>query len=136
VDVLRGLVTALIIGIAIWLLAIAILFALGRRAHARELTLLVPNLLILFRGLLKDDRVPRGTKGLVWFALAWLASPIDLIPEFIPGLGPLDDALIAAIVLRHVVRRTERAVVLEHWRGGVGTLDLLAGRVDSAVRER
>ena len=62
---LRGLVTALVIGIAIWLLAIVILFALGRRAHARELAGLVPNLVVLFRGLLRDDRLPRRTKGLV-----------------------------------------------------------------------
>jgi uncharacterized membrane protein YkvA (DUF1232 family) len=134
--VLRGLVTALIIGIAIWLLAIVILFALGRRAHARELAVLVPNLVILFRGLLKDDRVPGGTKGLVWFALAWLASPIDLIPEFIPVLGPLDDALVAALVLRHVLRRTGRAVLVDHWRGEAGTLDVLAGRVGMVTGER
>jgi uncharacterized membrane protein YkvA (DUF1232 family) len=127
--VLRGLITALAIAVAIWLLAIGVLFALGRRAHARELAGLVPNLVILFRGLLKDDRVPRGTKGLVWFALVWLTSPIDLIPEFIPVLGPLDDALVAAIVLRRVLRRTDRAVLVEHWRGGAGTLDVLAGRV-------
>jgi uncharacterized membrane protein YkvA (DUF1232 family) len=132
--VLRGLVTALVVGIAIWLLAIAILFALGRRAHARELAGLVPNLVVLFRGLLRDDRVPRATKGLVWFALVWLASPIDLIPEFIPVLGPLDDALVAALVLRHVLRRTERTVLVDHWRGGAGTLDVLVGRVDPTPR--
>jgi uncharacterized membrane protein YkvA (DUF1232 family) len=134
--VLRGLVTALVIAIALWLLAIVILVALGRRTQARELVGLVPNLVILFRGLLGDDRVPRTTKGLVWFALAWLASPIDLIPEFIPILGPLDDALVAALVLRHVVRRTERAVLVDHWRGGTGTLDVLAGRVHAAPRRR
>ena len=124
--------TALAIGIAIWLVAIVILVAMGRRAHARELAGLLPNLVSLFRALLRDDRVPRATKGLVWFALAWLASPIDLIPEFIPVLGPLDDALVAAIVLRHVLRRTERDVLIEHWRGGTGTLDLLVGRVPAA----
>ncbi|HEX5938083.1 MAG TPA: DUF1232 domain-containing protein [Actinomycetota bacterium] len=133
---LRGLVTALVIGIALWLLAIMMLVAVGRRAQARELVGLVPNLVILFRGLLGDDRVPRATKGLVWFALGWLASPIDLIPEFIPILGPLDDALVAALVLRHVVRRTERAVLADHWREETGTLDVLAGRVHPASRGR
>ena len=119
---------ALVIGIAVWLVAIMVLVALGRRAQARELVGLVPNLVILFRGLVGDDRVPRATKGLVWFALVWLASPIDLIPEFIPVLGPLDDAIVAALVLRYVLRRTERAVLVAHWRGGAGTLDVLAGR--------
>jgi uncharacterized membrane protein YkvA (DUF1232 family) len=127
---------ALMIGVAIWLLVIGILFALGRRAHARELAVLVPNLVVLFRGLLRDDRVPRATKGLVWFALAWLASPIDLIPEFIPVLGPLDDALVAALLLRHVLRRTERDVLIDHWQGGEGTLDVLAGRVDPVPHGR
>lgn len=133
---LRGLVTALVIAIALWLLAMVILVGLGRRTQARELVGLVPNLVILFRGLLGDDRVPRTTKGLVWFALAWLASPIDLIPEFIPILGPLDDALVAALVLRRVVRRTERGILVDHWRGGTGTLDVLAGRVRPAPRRR
>ena len=133
---LRGLVIALIVGIAVWLVAIVVLIALGRRAQARELVGLVPNLVILFRRLVRDDRVPRGTKGLIWFALVWLASPIDLIPEFIPVLGPLDDALVAALVLRHVLRRTERAVLVEHWRGGPGTLDVLVGRPNPVPRER
>ena len=133
---LRGLVIALIIGIAIWLVAIVVLVALGRRAQARELVGLVPNLVILFRGLVGDVRVPRATKGLICFALVWLASPIDLIPEFIPVLGPLDDAIVAALVLRHVLRRTERAVLLEHWRGGTGTLDVLVGRAQPVPRER
>ena len=127
---LRGVITALIIGIAIWLLAIAVLFVLGRRGQARDLVGLVPNLVILFRGVLKDDRVPRATKGLVWFALVWLASPIDLIPEFIPVAGPLDDVIVAGLVLRHVLRRTDREVVDAHWRGEPSTLDaiLTAGR--------
>lgn len=133
---LRGLVMGLVIGVLIWLLAIVILVVLGRRAHARELASLVPNLVILFRGLVGDDTVPPGTKALVWFALVWLASPIDLIPEFVPILGPLDDALVAALVLRHVLRRTERAVLVRHWRGGAGSLDVLAGRVRPASAGR
>ena len=123
--VLRGLVIAVVIGLAIWLLAILLLLALGRKAQAREIAGLVPNLVILFRGLVGDPRVPRRTKGLVWFALAWLVSPIDLIPEFIPVLGPLDDAIVAALVLRHVLRRTDGSVLIDHWRGERSTLDAL-----------
>src|SRR3990172_2695084 len=51
------------------------------------------------------------------FAVVWIASPIDLVPEFIPVAGPLDDAIVAALVLRHLLRRTDRSVVFEHWRG-------------------
>lgn len=133
---LRGLLIAVVIGIAVWLVVILVLFALGRKAQAREIAALVPNLVILFRGLVRDPRVPRGTKGLVWFALAWLVSPIDLIPEFIPVLGPLDDAIVASLVLRHVLRRTERSVLLDHWRGERSTLDALVKARGSPARER
>ena len=129
---LRGFVIAVIIGIAVWLLAILVLLALGRKTQAREIAGLVPNLVILFRGLVGDSRVSRRTKGLVWFALAWLVSPIDLIPEFLPVLGPLDDAIVAALVLRHVLRRTDRSVLLDHWRGERSTLDALVKSRGSA----
>ena len=61
-------------------------------------------------------------------AIVWLVSPIDLIPEFIPVAGPLDDAIVAALVLRYVLRHTDRSVLEAHWRGGGTTLDVLAGR--------
>jgi uncharacterized membrane protein YkvA (DUF1232 family) len=120
---LRGLLISVGIVLAIWLLALVILLVLGKRTQARELTKLVPNLLVLFRGLLKDPRVPNGSKALLWFAVVWLLSPIDLIPEFIPVAGPLDDVIVAALVLRHVVRHTERSVVLDHWRGEASMLE-------------
>jgi uncharacterized membrane protein YkvA (DUF1232 family) len=57
----------------------------------------------------------------------WIASPIDLIPEFIPIAGPLDDAIVAALVLRHLLRRTARSVLIEHWRGDPATLEAIVG---------
>jgi uncharacterized membrane protein YkvA (DUF1232 family) len=121
----RGLLIALVAVISIWFLAILALVVLGRRSTARELAVLIPNLLLLFRGLLGDPRMPRGSKLWLWFAVVWLISPIDLIPEFIPVAGPLDDAIVAALVLRHVLRRTDRDVLSEHWRGDPGTLDVI-----------
>jgi uncharacterized membrane protein YkvA (DUF1232 family) len=119
----RGLLLALGFMALLWLTAIVVLVAVGRRSQARELAALVPNLVVLFRGLLGDPRVPRSSKNWLWFALVWLLSPIDLIPEFIPVAGPLDDAIVAALVLRHVLRRTDRAVVADHWSGKPTTLD-------------
>ena len=84
---------------------------------------LIPNLVILFRGLLRDRRVPRSSKLWLGFAVAWFVSPIDLIPEFLPVIGPLDDAIVAALVLRHVLKRTDRGVLADHWRGDPATLD-------------
>lgn len=130
---LRGLLVAVACVVAVWVLAILVLVSLGRRSQARELANLLPNLVLLFRGLLADPRVPRSSKGWLWFALAWCISPIDLIPEFVPVAGPLDDAIVAALVLRHVVRRTDRAVLADHWRGDPATLDAIIG---AGKRER
>ena len=119
---MRSLLIALGIGVVGWLAAIAALIAVGRRSAARELATLIPNLVMLFKGMLRDPRVSRGSKGWLWFAIVWLVSPIDLIPEFVPVAGPLDDAIVAALVLRHVLKRTDASVLSEHWRGEPATL--------------
>jgi uncharacterized membrane protein YkvA (DUF1232 family) len=122
-----GSVLLLTLGVAasVWLVVILALMVLGRRSQARELVALVPNLVVLFRGLIRDPRVPRSSKLWLWFAIAWVISPIDLIPEFVPVAGPLDDAIVASLVLRHVLRRTDRNVLSEHWRGDPATLDAI-----------
>jgi uncharacterized membrane protein YkvA (DUF1232 family) len=122
---MRALLLALGIAAAVWVAAVLLLILAGRRSAARELAVLLPNLVALFRGLLKDSRVPRGTKLLVGLAVAWVISPIDLIPEFVPIAGPLDDAIVAALVLRHVLKRAGREVVEGHWRGDPATLRLI-----------
>jgi len=122
-----GWLIAIIVVVGVWLAAIGGLAIAGRRSAARELATLLPNLVVLFRGLLRDPRVSRGSKALVWFAIVWVVSPIDLIPEFIPIAGPLDDAIVAALVLRHVLRRSGPDVVAEHWRGDPATLSLIVG---------
>jgi uncharacterized membrane protein YkvA (DUF1232 family) len=118
----RSLLIGLAAAVGLWLVLIIVLILMGRRTAARELAKLLPNLLSLFRGLMRDPRVPRRSKVLLGFAALWIASPIDLIPEFIPFLGPLDDAVVAALVLRHVLRRAGPEVVAQHWRGDPATL--------------
>ncbi|MGH2660439.1 MAG: YkvA family protein [Actinomycetota bacterium] len=122
---MRGLLIGIGFAVAIWSVAVIVLIALGRRSQARELATLIPNLLVLFRGLLRDPRVPRSAKLWLGLAVVWIASPIDLIPEFIPIAGPLDDAIVAALVLRHLLRRTARSVLFEHWRGDPATLEAI-----------
>lgn len=104
---------------SIFLLALVLA---GRAVQAKELAALVPNLVLLFRDLGRDPAVGRGPK--VWLAVGaiWLVSPIDLLPEFLPVIGPLDDAVVAALVLRHLVRRAGADVVRQHWRGEPSTL--------------
>ena len=120
---MRVLLISVLVAAAVYAALLVVLIVAGRGAAARELATLVPNLARLFKDLLRDPRVPRGSKVLLVIAAAWVASPIDLIPEFIPVLGPLDDAVVAALVLRHVLRRAGREVVVEHWRGDPATLE-------------
>jgi uncharacterized membrane protein YkvA (DUF1232 family) len=119
---MHALLIGLAIAVAIWLFAIGALVAFGRVGAARELAGLLPNLLLLFKDLIKDDRVPRSAKLWLGFAALWIASPIDLLPEFLPVVGPLDDAIVAAAVLRHLVRKAGSDVVYEHWRGDPATI--------------
>jgi uncharacterized membrane protein YkvA (DUF1232 family) len=125
--VLRGSLIALGIAAVLWLVAVVILMAAGRRSAARELATLIPNLVRLFRGLLGDRRVPWQAKAWIAIAVAWVVSPIDLIPEFLPIVGPLDDAIVAALVLRYVVKRTDPEILAEHWRGDPATLRKIVG---------
>jgi len=114
---MRTLIIALAIAAAVWMIAIVALVIAGRRTHAKELALLIPNLLSLLRGLIRDPRVGRFDKFLLVVAVAWVASPIDLIPEFIPVFGPLDDVVVVALILRRLVRHAGPEVVSDHWRG-------------------
>ena len=120
---------ALVIGVGVFVVFYAVvigaLVLAGRRTAAKEIATFLPNLLTLFKGLAQDARVPRGSKALLVLGAAWVASPIDLIPEFIPVLGPLDDAVVAALILRHLMKTAGVEVIAEHWRGVPSTLDLL-----------
>jgi uncharacterized membrane protein YkvA (DUF1232 family) len=115
----------LIVLIAVWTIVVVVLVVVGRVLLARELALLLPNLIRLFTGLLRDGRVPLRAKIVLAVASVWLASPIDLIPEFIPIAGSFDDAIVAALALRFVLRTTDGGVVREHWRGDPATLERL-----------
>lgn len=116
---------AVAVGLGAWLILVGVLFAAGRGGTARQAAALLPNLVFLFHGLARDPRVPRASKLLLLIGVAWIASPIDLVPEFIPVLGPLDDAIVAALILRHVARTAGKTVLAEHWRGDPDTLEKL-----------
>jgi uncharacterized membrane protein YkvA (DUF1232 family) len=113
----RGSLIALGVVAAIWVVAIAALWFFGRKLAAKQLARAIPDVAALCRRLVRDPRVPLGSKVLVGAALVWVLSPIDLIPEFIPVLGPLDDVIVVGLVLRHLIKRAGVEVVHEHWRG-------------------
>jgi len=122
---MRSLLIAVTILLAVYLVLVAALIVSGRRLAAKELATLLPNLVRLFKDLTTDARVPRRAKVVLALAAVWLVSPIDLLPEFLPVVGPLDDAVVAALALRYLIRRSGVDVVREHWRGEPATLDAI-----------
>ena len=122
------MVRALLIGLTALLLLYAlfvlVLFAVGRREDARAIARLVPDCIVLFARLLRDPLVPRRHKVLLGAVAAYLALPFDLVPDFIPVAGQLDDAIIVTLALRVVVRRDSDRV-REHWPGPERSLALL-----------
>jgi len=109
----------------------------------KDLLLLVPRLARMIGSLLADREVPATVK-LVLVALAlYLASPVDLIPDFIPFAGLLDDLLLAAIVVDGILNHLDRSFVLKYWPGSVSSLDAaaavarrLSAWVPSRVKDR
>jgi uncharacterized membrane protein YkvA (DUF1232 family) len=98
------------------LLVLALLLA-GRRTDARAVAGFVPDCVVLFKRLLGDPAVPRGRKVLLALLVAYLAMPIDLIPDFIPVAGQLDDAILVGLALRGLVRGGGPDIVRRHWPG-------------------
>jgi uncharacterized membrane protein YkvA (DUF1232 family) len=91
-------------------------------SRTRALARFVPDCLVLFRRLLGDERVPRRAKLVLVPAIAYLAFPFDLIPDFIPVIGYLDDAVVLAWALRSVARAAGAVVVRDQWPGPARSL--------------
>ena len=111
------------------------LYLLGRRADARALATFIPDCVVLVTRLARDPRVPSHRKLLLLALVGYLAMPIDLVPDFIPVAGQLDDAVIVALVLRHFVRTGGGVLIRELWPGPERSLALilrLAGPSDSS----
>lgn len=115
--------------LAVYAILVLALLVAGRGSEARALAGFIPDCLILFRRLLADERVPRSRKLALVALLGYLALPVDLIPDFIPVAGQLDDAILVALVLRFVLRAGGPGLVAEHWPGppaGAGLVNKLA----------
>lgn len=119
---LTGLLIAVAVVLAVYAAAVLALVAAGRRTEAAALARFVPDCVVLVRRLLGDPRVPLTTKVVLALLLAYLVSPIDLVPDVLPVAGHVDDAIVAALALRHVVRRAGPELVREHWPGPARSL--------------
>jgi uncharacterized membrane protein YkvA (DUF1232 family) len=123
---LFGLAVAVGLMVAGW----AVMILLARRlppGPLRELARFIPACVTAIGRLRKDPRVPRRAKVAIVVAALWLASPIDLLPEFLPVIGPLDDVVVVALALRYAGRQVPRQVLLEAWPGDTRLLERLLG---------
>jgi len=95
------------------------------RARMAEFLLFIPNLLWLLLSLLKDDRVSKMDKAILAGTIIYVVSPIDVIPDFIPFIGQVDDAYLLAISILRLLNRADRSVVLDHWHGSIDIKELV-----------
>src|SRR4029077_12191418 len=111
------LVVSLGVLFAVWAGLLVLVGAGGRRSDARALATFIPDCVVLVTRLARDPRVPRRRKLLLLGLVGYLALPFDLVPDFIPVAGQLDDAIIVALVLRHFIRAGGEPMMRELWPG-------------------
>ena len=108
-----------------YVVAVAALIAAGRREDARALAGFIPDCIVLVTRLARDRRISRPRRVLLFGVLGYLALPIDLVPDFLPGIGQLDDAVLLGLALRVVVRGGGTELVREAWPGPEASLTLV-----------
>lgn len=114
-DTLATIILALV---SAWLLLIGWLWLIRPRdVGMTDLVRVVPDIARLVRNVLGDATAPGSVRIALVVLLVWLVSPIDLIPEFIPVLGPLDDVIVAVLILRFVARRLGVDGLRRRWPG-------------------
>lgn len=96
----------------------------------RELLLFIPNLMSLLIGLLRDERVSQADKAILAGIIMYVIVPLDIIPDFIPFIGQVDDSYLLAISILRLFNRAERRIVMQHWKGQRDIKEL----VDNIVR--
>jgi uncharacterized membrane protein YkvA (DUF1232 family) len=108
--------------LALYALLVVALLVAGRRTDARAVAGFVPDCIVLFKRLIADPAVSRRRKAVLVLLVAYLAMPFDLIPDFIPVAGQLDDAILVGLALRGLVRGAGPDLVRRHWPGPEGSL--------------
>ena len=95
------------------------------RATVREAIWLLPNVVKLLARIVKDRRVPVRSKAFAGAVMIYVISPIDIIPDFVIGFGKLDDLILSAVAIQHLIESAGPEIVAEHWDGSQGSLDLI-----------
>jgi uncharacterized membrane protein YkvA (DUF1232 family) len=109
----------------LYVVGIASLIAAGRREDARALAGFIPDCIVLVSRLARDRRISRPRRAVLFGVLGYLALPIDLVPDFLPGIGQLDDAVVLGLALRVVVRGGGSELVREAWPGPQASLTIV-----------
>ncbi len=121
-----SLATVLLGVLAVWVVLLVVFWAFRpKNVAVRELLALVPDVLRLLRSLIGDRSTPLDVRVVLVGLVAWIISPIDLIPEFIPVLGPLDDVVVAIVAMRYVRRRVGVENLRRRWTGSADGFALL-----------
>jgi uncharacterized membrane protein YkvA (DUF1232 family) len=115
----------LLLAVGAYVVGVAALIAAGRREDARALAGFIPDCAVLVGRLARDRRIPRARRALLFAVLGYLALPIDLLPDFLPGIGHLDDAVVLGLALRLIVRGGGSELVHEAWPGPEASLTLV-----------
>ena len=128
----RTLIGIVLAVVALWAALLILFFLLRPKGIAvREILGLVPDVLRLLRSIIGDRTAPLDVRLVLVGLLAWILSPIDLIPEFIPVLGPLDDVVVAVVALRYVRRRVGIEDLRKRWVGSPEGFALLVRVIGS-----
>lgn len=118
----------LAVGVVVLIGSWVVLVILARRlppGTLKDLATVLPACVTTARRLRRDQRVPRSVEIAVAFAGLWVLSPIDLIPEFLPVIGPLDDIVVVALALRYAARRVPPEALREAWPADPALLERL-----------
>jgi uncharacterized membrane protein YkvA (DUF1232 family) len=115
-----GLATVVVYGLFIGGLALA-----ANGGAARAVAGFIPDCILLLRRMLGDARMPRRHRALLFALLGYLALPFDVVPDFIPVAGQLDDVVVVALTLRAILRGTGPEMIEEHWPGPASSLSLI-----------
>jgi uncharacterized membrane protein YkvA (DUF1232 family) len=135
-TMVEWILSAVALSAAVYLGLVVVLVIAGRRADAAALARFIPDCIVLFRRLLGDSRVSRSRKLLVGLLLLYLAMPFDLVPDFVPVAGQLDDAILVGFVLRSILRHSGSALLREHWPGPEQSLAFVVRLASTEKRGR
>lgn len=122
---MRILLILLVTFLVLYAAFVLILYVTGKRTEARAISGFIPDCIVLFKNLIQDKQVSGKYKVVLILLIGYLAFPIDIVPDFIPVAGQLDDAIVVALALRFVLKGAGPGLAAKHWTGPQSSLKVL-----------